>query len=168
MFIFMYLLSSTADIYLSPCLEYIVGKFHIPESLAGVTLLAFGNGSPDVFGSIAAAGDGDGNGQLEAYKAVSILCGGTFFISTVVISLATYAGNSNPDPKGEPIRQIKVTPRFFIRDIIFFQLTTMYLLFAMLIYEGIDIWISTGFIIIYVVYVIIVVAQSKIKTKEDE
>jgi len=120
MFIGMYLLSSTADIYLSPCLEYLVERFSIPESLAGVTLLAFGNGAPDVFGSIAAAGDADGNNTADANKPVSILVGGTFFICTVVIALTTYAGNQNPDPNGPPIRQIKVTKKMFLRDIAFF------------------------------------------------
>jgi|APSaa5957512535_1039671.scaffolds.fasta_scaffold69552_2 solute carrier family 24 (sodium/potassium/calcium exchanger), member 6 len=62
----MYLLSSTADVYLSPCLEFITVRFGCNESLAGVTLLAFGNGAPDVFSSIAAAGDNDSNGGLDA------------------------------------------------------------------------------------------------------
>jgi sodium/potassium/calcium exchanger 6 len=55
-FLGMYLLSDTADAYLSPCLEFITERMSCNESLAGVTLLAFGNGAPDVFGSIAASG----------------------------------------------------------------------------------------------------------------
>jgi len=51
----MYNLGSTADAYLSPALEYMTVKFGISESLAGVTLLAFGNGAPDVFSSISSA-----------------------------------------------------------------------------------------------------------------
>jgi sodium/potassium/calcium exchanger 6 len=51
----MYNLSSTADEYLSPALEYLTLKFGISESLAGVTLLAFGNGAPDVFSSLNAS-----------------------------------------------------------------------------------------------------------------
>ena len=54
-FIFMYNLASTADEYLSPALEHIVVRFSISESLAGVTFLAFGNGAPEVFSSIATA-----------------------------------------------------------------------------------------------------------------
>jgi len=53
----MYTLASTADIYLSPALETLTVKFGLPDSLAGVTLLAFGNGAPDVFSSISAAAD---------------------------------------------------------------------------------------------------------------
>ena len=55
LYIFMYNLGSTADEYLSPALEHMTVAFGIPESLAGVTLLAFGNGAPDVFASIASA-----------------------------------------------------------------------------------------------------------------
>lgn len=160
MFIGMYLLSSTADVYLSPCLEYLTVRFAISESLAGVTLLAFGNGAPDVFGSIAAAGDSNSDTVPDANKAVCILVGGTFFICTIVISLTTFAGTPNPNGD-EPIRQIKVTPRYFIRDIVFFLFTSLYLIFAMLVVQGIDIYISIGFIVIYTIYVILVVCQSK-------
>ena len=52
----MYLLGSTADIYLSPALETISEKLGCSESLAGVTLLALGNGAPDMFAAISAGG----------------------------------------------------------------------------------------------------------------
>lgn len=60
-FVFMYNLASTADEYLSPSLEYITLRFKISESLAGVTFLAFGNGAPDVFSSIASAASASKN-----------------------------------------------------------------------------------------------------------
>jgi len=66
LFLFMYILSSTADEYLSPSLEYITERFKISESLAGVTFLAFGNGAPDVFSSISSANSAaitDGNSR---------------------------------------------------------------------------------------------------------
>ena len=52
----MYNLGSTADMYLSPALEVISDKLSCSESLAGVTLLALGNGAPDVFASLSAGG----------------------------------------------------------------------------------------------------------------
>jgi sodium/potassium/calcium exchanger 6 len=159
-FIGMYLLSDTADAYLSPCLEFLTERLSCNESLAGVTLLAFGNGAPDVFGAIASAGDPSAK-SLDASEPVCILIGGTFFICTVVLFLTARATNTNPDPNGDPIRKIKVTPQFFIRDIIFFMLSTLYLLFAMLVMKQINFFISVGFILIYTLYVIVVVIQSK-------
>lgn len=84
-FIFMYNMSTTADEYLSPALEFITVKFSIPESLAGVTLLAFGNGAPDVFSSISSGDD-------NAINSMSPLFGSSLFITTVVILLVTKAG----------------------------------------------------------------------------
>jgi sodium/potassium/calcium exchanger 6 len=54
MFIFMRNLSTTADGYLSPALEYVTIQFGISESLAGATILAFGNGAPDLFTAMSA------------------------------------------------------------------------------------------------------------------
>lgn len=60
-----FLLGSTADGYLSPALEAISDKFKCSESLAGVTLLALGNGAPDVFAAMAAGGGGDEGDGLQ-------------------------------------------------------------------------------------------------------
>jgi len=153
----MYTLASTADIYLSPALETMTVKFGLSDSLAGVTLLAFGNGAPDVFSSISAAGDNDGDGTADAGKSVSILLGGTFFISCVVVALSTYASNINEDPNGPPIRMIKVTPRFFIRDIIFYLITCIYLLAILIGVQHFNIYLAVGLLLIYAIYVIMVV-----------
>lgn len=72
LFVFMYNLGSTADEYLSPALEHMTISFGIPESLAGVTLLAFGNGAPDVFASIASATSSDDVRQDEYYSGDAI------------------------------------------------------------------------------------------------
>lgn len=156
-FIGMYTLASTADVYLSPSLEHLTTAWGLSDSLAGVTLLAFGNGAPDVFSSIAAASDGAGSDDNDATKSVSILLGGTFFISCFVVSLSTYASNLNADPRGPKQRMIKVTPRFFIRDVTFFILTIVYLLAVMLFIEHFNIFLSVGLLLIYAIYVVTVV-----------
>jgi len=97
LFIFMYCLASTADDYLSPALEYIVLRFKISESLAGVTFLAFGNGAPDVFSSISSAMSGgtadSSSTDLKVgdnIQSVAPLLGSMTFLTTVVIALVNY------------------------------------------------------------------------------
>lgn len=85
MIIFMYTLSSTADDYLSPALEFLTEKLQLSESLAGVTLLALGNGAPDIFAAISAAsGEGSGEGSGGTLLTINNLTGSTLFISTIV------------------------------------------------------------------------------------
>lgn len=119
MFILMYNLSSTADDYLSPSLEYLTEKSGISESLAGVTLLAFGNGAPDVFAAISATGGGD-QGSDSTLLTICNLVGSTLFISTIVLTLTVRAVDE---------KRIKVTPFFFIRDLVFYILMNVYLFF---------------------------------------
>jgi len=83
MIIFMYTLSSTADDYLSPSLEFLAEKLKMSESLAGVTLLALGNGAPDIFAAISAAG-GDDDSNNGTLLTICNLVGSTLFISTIV------------------------------------------------------------------------------------
>ncbi|VDM65758.1 unnamed protein product [Strongylus vulgaris] len=47
------MVSTTADDFFSPNVASIVAHLKISESIAGVTFMAFGNGAPDIFGSIA-------------------------------------------------------------------------------------------------------------------
>ena len=97
----MYLLSSTADIYLSPALEAISEKLNCSESLAGVTLLAFGNGAPDLFAAISAGGTTvDQNNLL-----MSNLFGGVFLVSTIVLYLVLKASQMS----GDTGKKIQVT-----------------------------------------------------------
>ena len=54
-----YVLGHVADEYLTTSLEKIANTFKMSESLAGVTLMAFGAGAPDVFASISASEGAD-------------------------------------------------------------------------------------------------------------
>ena len=95
LFIFMYNLASTADEYLSPSIEYMVNKFKISESLAGVTLMALGSGAPDVFSSISAAlsstPDADTGFVGENYTPACSLLGSCVFLTSFVITLIGWA-----------------------------------------------------------------------------
>jgi sodium/potassium/calcium exchanger 6 len=91
----MYNLASTADEYLSPSIEYMVNKFKISESLAGVTLMALGSGAPDVFSSISAAlsstPDLDTGFVGENYTPACSLLGSCVFLTSFVITLIGWA-----------------------------------------------------------------------------
>ncbi|KAI1428081.1 Sodium/calcium exchanger protein-domain-containing protein [Xylaria sp. FL1777] len=74
----------------------------LSESLAGVTFLAFGNGSPDVFSTFAAMGSNSGS------MAVGELIGAAGFITTVVAGSMAL------------VREFRVARKTFVRDICFF------------------------------------------------
>ena len=57
--ILIYALGTTADVYLIPQLNYLSAFLKLSPDVAGVTLLAFGNGAPDVFTGIAVATHSD-------------------------------------------------------------------------------------------------------------
>jgi solute carrier family 24 (sodium/potassium/calcium exchanger), member 6 len=142
MFILMRLLATTADEYLSPSLEYMTVKFGISESLAGVTLLAFGNGAPDLFTAMSA-------GSSNALTTMSPLLGSALFISCVVVCLSLFAA--------KPDFRIRVTSGLFLRDLSIFILMEVYLMIILLFIGKISIFITCSFALIYIVYVVMVV-----------
>lgn len=89
-FICFYLLSDTANKYLSVALTNISDKLKLSQNLAGVTFLAFGNGAPDVISSIVAS-DGDGAEGLDV--AIGSLLGGGIFVTCLVFSLVVLFAN---------------------------------------------------------------------------
>lgn len=78
-----YLMSDTANKYLSQGLTNISDKLNLSQNLAGVTLLAIGNGANDVVSSIIASHGEDSEG-LDV--AIAALLGGGLFVSCLVFS----------------------------------------------------------------------------------
>ncbi|ETW07029.1 hypothetical protein, variant 1 [Aphanomyces invadans] len=84
----------------------------IPFDVAGVTLLAFGNGAPDLFSSLATSTSGKMETGLNA------LLGGVMFVTTVVVGASLHAS---------PTSCVKITPRPFCRDVLALLLTLVVL-----------------------------------------
>lgn len=78
-------------------------QLRIPYQVAGVTFLACGNGSPDVFASITSF-----TGGQDVLIGVGALLGASMFVATVVVGSVTI------------IAPCKVVPSIFIRDIFFY------------------------------------------------
>jgi sodium/potassium/calcium exchanger 6 len=78
--------SFVADEHLSPSLQQLSKTCKMSESLAGVTLLAFGAGAPDVFASLSASTGHDG-----IQMGIGVLLGSSFFILSVIAALTIFA-----------------------------------------------------------------------------
>ena len=159
LFIFFYLLSDTADEFLSPALERITEMTGMSESLAGVTLLAFGNGAPDIFASISSASSSTRPTTPETSvigdnsAAASALIGSAFFVTAVVQALVLRAG--------KPDQRVKVTPTFFVRDLVSVFIALLYLLVHILFVGFINLFSAIGFLVLYSIFVVVVVITNK-------
>ncbi|KAI7868061.1 Sodium/calcium exchanger protein-domain-containing protein [Spinellus fusiger] len=130
---------ASADFF-CPNLQFISTKLQLSESLAGVTILAFGNGSPDLFSTFSAMGVGSGS------LAIGELIGAAFFIVSVVSGCMGII---------HPFTSKRVT---FMRDATF--LTGAIIIIAYIIYNQKIEWYHGVFLIsYYVVYVCVVMSS---------
>ncbi|KAK4952198.1 hypothetical protein LTR10_010120 [Elasticomyces elasticus] len=119
-------------------LSTIAAILGMSESMAGVTLLAFGNGSPDVFSTFAAMSTDSGS------LAVGELFGAAGFITAVVAGSMAL------------IRPFHVAKKSFIRDVGFFVVAAAFSM--VFLWDGrLHLWECISMVAYYVVYVAFVV-----------
>ena len=150
MVIWLGLLFSTIGIaasdFFSVNLSTIASILGLSESLAGVTFLAFGNGSPDVFSTFAAMGSNSGS------MAVGELIGAAGFITAVVAGSMAL------------VREFKVSKRTFVRDICFFIVAVGFAI-GFLADGSLKLWECLTMIGFYLFYVVTVVGWHWIATR---
>ncbi|KAJ9161428.1 Sodium/calcium exchanger protein [Coniochaeta hoffmannii] len=153
MVIWLGLLFSTIGIaasdFFSVNLSTIASILGLSESLAGVTFLAFGNGSPDVFSTFAAMGSNSGS------MAVGELIGAAGFITAVVAGSMAL------------VREFKVSKRTFIRDICFFIVAVGFAI-GFLADGSLKLWECLTMIGFYLFYVVTVVGWHWIATRRKQ
>ena len=120
-------------------LNTIASMLGMSESLAGVTLLAFGNGSPDVFSTFAAFR------THAASLAVGELIGAASFITAVVSGSMAL------------IRPFNVARKSFIRDIGFFIVAAGFSM-GFIVDGKLHLWEAISMVAFYLFYVAFVVA----------
>jgi sodium/potassium/calcium exchanger 6 len=120
-------------------LNTIARMLGMSESLAGVTLLAFGNGSPDVFSTFAAFR------THAASLAVGELIGAACFITAVVAGSMAL------------IRPFTVARKSFIRDVSFFLVAAAFSM-GFIVDGKLHLWESLTMVGFYLFYVVFVVA----------
>ncbi|KAL4946888.1 hypothetical protein BDV06DRAFT_2287 [Aspergillus oleicola] len=110
----------------------------LSESLTGVTFLAFGNGSPDVFSTFAAMRSNSGS------LAIGELIGAAGFITSVVAGSMAL------------VRPFKVARRSFVRDVGYFVVAISFSM--VLLADGhLHVWESAAMVALYCFYVVLVV-----------
>lgn len=120
-------------------LSTIANILGMSESMAGVTFLAFGNGSPDVFSTFAAMKINSGS------LAVGELIGAASFIAAVVAGSMAI------------VHPFKVGKKSFVRDVSFFIVAVLFGIFFLA--DGkIQMWECAVMVVFYLFYVCFVVA----------
>eukprot|EP00039_Didymoeca_costata_P001438 m.52517 g.52517 ORF g.52517 m.52517 type:complete len:631 (-) comp10798_c0_seq1:2310-4202(-) len=141
--VFLYLnLALVIDTRIIPNLQTISKALHMSDGLAGVTLLAFGNGAADIFGAVAAVKSSEEGGVL----ALAGLLGGGLFTTTVVSGLVIFSF------------QPKVQLHKLGRDVLFYLVAVGWVTF-MLVDKEITVGEGLMFLVIYIVFVIVVVCM---------
>lgn len=100
-FYLFFVLGTTADKFFCPALTVISKELRMNENLAGVTIVAFGNGSPDIFTAIA-------NTDSDSELMYSELLGAAMFIISFVAATIII------------VRPFHVNSQNFITDCLFF------------------------------------------------
>ena len=137
-----YWLSSTAEHYLEPSLSNAARAIQVSESLAGVTLIGFANGAPDIISAYAASQIKDDSGVNLAFGA---LFGASVFTTTIV--LARVIQNS---------KNLQLSGRVLLRDCGFYIAAEIYL-FYLATSSEIDIVHGIALFILYILYVMVVI-----------
>ena len=139
-FLFSFIGIAASDFFI-PNLATIADAFGLDDNIAGVTFLAFGNGSPDLFSTLSAMRAGSGS------LAIGELIGaGSFIVSFVAGSMCI-------------IKSFHVNPVPFLRDVGFFSLS-MVVLFLILWDGLIMAWEAALLAGLYVSYVTVVIIST--------
>ncbi|XP_050274260.1 cation/calcium exchanger 5 [Quercus robur] len=136
--LFFYILIKTAQDHFSIVTTKLTNQLNLSPTIGAVTLLALGNGAPDVFASVAAVRGGQYRTGFGA-----ILSAGTFVSAFVVGFVAIYAA------------PFSLNPVTFVRDVLFYLVAALFLFYVYLSAE-IFLWQAVGFVGFYVFFVGIV------------
>ncbi|GMN43805.1 hypothetical protein TIFTF001_013004 [Ficus carica] len=133
--LYFYVLIKTAQDHFSLVTTKLSSLLRLSPSMAAVTLLALGNGAPDVFSSLAAVRSGHYRTGFGA-----ILSAGTFVSAFVVGFVAIHAA------------PFSLNPATFVRDVSFYLLAALFLFYVYLSAE-IFLWQAVGFVAFYLFFV---------------
>eukprot|EP01111_Echinosteliopsis_oligospora_P018559 TRINITY_DN8594_c0_g1_i1.p1 TRINITY_DN8594_c0_g1~~TRINITY_DN8594_c0_g1_i1.p1 ORF type:complete len:641 (-),score=130.47 TRINITY_DN8594_c0_g1_i1:41-1963(-) len=131
-----YLLVTTTEQYFCPSLSKLSKRLRLSESVAGVTFLAFSNGSPDLFSAFSAFT------HKASAIGVTFLLGSSIFVTSFILGIVCVISPN-----------VSLAKRPFLRDIIFYMLSVA-AFFAIVWDANVHLWESISFLSIYILYVV--------------
>ncbi|KAL7279317.1 hypothetical protein ACG7TL_007158 [Trametes sanguinea] len=142
-------LGISASDFFCPNLGTIAHLLGLDENVAGVTFLAFGNGSPDMFATFSAMRSNSGG------LAIGELLGAAAFITSCVVGSMCI------------IKPFKVIRGPFLRDVGFFTVAVSILL-VVLWDNKLEAWEAAAMVVLYAVYVTTVVIGSWWRRRQEK
>jgi len=130
-------LAVAADDYFCPAIEIISKTLRLSQNIAGVTIMALGNGAPDIFSAL--AGIGQGRPELV----FGSLFGAGVFVTTCVAGAVSFA------------QPFKLMERPFLRDVTFY-LVAGFWAFYIFWSKEVRLLDSLGFLGLYLAYIFVV------------
>ncbi|KAI5659502.1 hypothetical protein M9H77_28295 [Catharanthus roseus] len=130
---------NTTSEYFVPSIEGLSKALKLSPTIAGTTLLPFGNGANDVFASVISftkSHDGD--------VGLNSVLGGAFFISCLVVGILSIIVSST--------QQTRVNESSFVRDVIFLIFSLFFLL-MIIVFGRINLWLALSFVSLYFAYI---------------
>ncbi|XP_036147470.1 mitochondrial sodium/calcium exchanger protein-like [Monomorium pharaonis] len=146
LFLFL-ILATTADNFFCPALAVIASVMHLSDSIAGVTILAFGNGAPDIFTSLVSRDD------EEIIMFTELIGAGVFVTSMIAGSVAI-------------TKPFKVSLRSLMRDACFYIVSVCWINYVVWD-EMVYLWEAVSFILVYVLFIVAVVIMQMYDTREQ-
>ena len=150
LFILFFIISSTSDIFLSTAIAKIVELFDINQNIAAATLLAFGNGAPDVISSLVASDEAKG-----ISFSICNLIGSGLFVTSFVLGSVVFKG-----------KDILVNSNMFNREITMYLISLLHIIFISL-KRKITLLDSFIFILIYSINIICAFYQGSKKNEQN-
>ncbi|XP_051156265.1 mitochondrial sodium/calcium exchanger protein-like [Leptopilina boulardi] len=141
------ILATTSDNFFCPSLGVISTVFRLSDSIAGVTILAFGNGAPDIFTSLASSPDD------SMIMFTELIGAGVFVTALIAGSVAVFA-------------PFQVHWKSFLRDCSFYILATGWICY-LVNDQIIHLWEALSCIVLYALFIITVVLMQVYDSREE-
>ncbi|XP_014602223.1 PREDICTED: sodium/potassium/calcium exchanger 6, mitochondrial-like [Polistes canadensis] len=142
------ILRTTADNFFCPSLAVIANIMRLSENIAGVTILTFGNGAPDIFTSLV-------SGSEDAIIMFTELIGAGVFVTTVIAGSIAM------------IKPFRVHLKPLIRDTCFYIAAVCWITYV-LQDERVYLWEAISLILLYVLFIANVVIMQACDTREEK